>query len=99
MTQNSKETLEPKDLKKDVPRWVVATCATLMFLSVFINSIGLNLMQINGALTNRLIERIEGPEVLRDRQDLRNVLEELKDIHEELEDLKALSHPPAKRKG
>lgn len=58
--------LDAETIKKSVPKWVISLCATLMFLSVFINSIGLNLMQINGALTERIVTRIEDRPLLGD---------------------------------
>ena len=55
----SDELLSEREIKKNVPKWVLSTGYTLMFLSVFINSIGLNLMQINTALTNNIVTRLE----------------------------------------
>lgn len=99
--------MEPQDLldkkaaKEYVPKWVTALCATLMFLSVFINSIGLNLMQINGALTTRLVNAIEGTgegpktvggssKSLAERQFM--------EINARLKDLEKDSHSPTKPK-
>jgi hypothetical protein len=99
--------MDATEVKKNVPGWVYSTCATLMFLSVFINSIGLNLMQINGALTTRLVNKIEGSPMgtgdnknNNDIQDIKQKLDKVvtkEDLVELLNRIKALegvSHSP-----
>jgi hypothetical protein len=78
--------LTDKEIKSNVPKWVIAFCATLMFLSVFINSIGLNLMQINGALTAHIIKLINND----DPSD--ELKEQLKQIKLDIIELKKDSH-------
>lgn len=82
----SDEILNNKDIKRNVPRWVMSFCATLMFLSVFINSIGLNLMQINGALTESIVKKINGID------ESEGLKKEIERLNLEVEKLKKLSH-------
>jgi len=56
---NKEELLTEDAIKKNVPKWVLSTGYTLLFLSVFINSIGLNLMQINSSLTDVIVARLD----------------------------------------
>lgn len=57
---SDQDLLSKKELKDSIPGWVKSFCATLVCLSLFINSIGLNLMQINTALTEHLVNKIKG---------------------------------------
>jgi hypothetical protein len=93
--------LDAETVKRNVPKWVVATCATLMFLSVFINSIGLNLMQVNGALTNKIVASLEAPQKAREDVKTIKINEhqplDLEAIKERLRALEAISHKPANK--
>ena len=96
----TQDLLGPKEIKSNVPRWVIAWCATLMFLSVFINSIGFNLMSVNEALTQHVVAAIESKtKVVPDNNKVfERIIERIIKLEEEIELLKIDSHPP-KNKG
>ena len=110
----SKEDLLSEDkIKENVPKWVLSTGYTLLFLSVFINSIGLNLMQINGALTENVVSRIESSGDLSgdsasddNNKNIQEIIrgldevatkEDVERIIKRIEELEAVSHEPTKK--
>lgn len=90
----NEDIIDNEQIKRNVPKWVITFCATLMFLSVFINSIGLNLMQINGALTNVIIRSLEAEDNTRYQDEIDYLQARLDEQALEIELLTELAHPP-----
>lgn len=88
----SGDIISPKELKTSIPNWVKSFCATLVCISLFINSIGLNLMQINTALTNYVVKKIDGRS-----EESKRFEEKLSLLEREVKELKINSHKPKER--
>ena len=88
----SDELLTKKDIKNNVPKAVLVIFSTLMALSVFLNSIGLNLTQINTAYTEAIVERINNSDTSDTRLELEKTKKEIQALKLEVEKLKKLSH-------
>lgn len=83
----SDEIISPKELKSSIPNWVKSFCATLVCISLFINSIGLNLMQINTAVTNYIVNKIDG-------RPNKEFEDRILKLEQEIDQLKEFSHKP-----
>ena len=55
------ELVSNKDIKKHAYPWVMNLVITLTAFSIFLNSIGFNLMQINGAITDNIVRKFDEP--------------------------------------
>lgn len=53
------ELVSTEEMGKQIPTWLIGLGGSLMFISIFVNSIGFNLMAVNSALTQQLISTIE----------------------------------------
>ena len=73
---------------------VKSFCYTLGFISIFINSIGLNLTQINTAYTEYIVRWINSDELPVTREELDLAKEELAQIKADIQALKKDSHEP-----
>jgi len=83
--------LSDKDIKKKTYPWVMNLCASLAAISIFLNSIGFNLMQINGAATEYIIRWINKDEInTKQNTELKLQVEELQ---LEVIRLKSMAHP------
>jgi hypothetical protein len=84
--------LSKESINKGASSKVKSFCYTLGFISIFINSIGLNLTQINTALTEKIVEEINSSESPVIRKELEKAKAELKSIRLDIEELKKDSH-------
>jgi hypothetical protein len=92
--------LTDKEIKRKASPFVVNLCATLAVLSIFVNSIGLNLMQINGAVTDYIITAINNTKPVADNK-TNNDIKALQSIavyqQKQITALQKDSHSPIKK--
>ena len=82
-----------KQLHDAVPKWLIGFVGSLMAVSLFINSIGFNLMSVNGALTEYAVNSIAAREGGKATPKLVARIEKLE---HEIKELKLLAHKSSK---
>ena len=94
------ELVSNDEMKKAIPKWLIGFGGSLMFISLFINSIGFNLMSVNTAITDRIVATLEQSEKQTEIVSVytTELLERIKILETEVQQLKVDSHPP-KNKG
>ncbi len=96
----SKGEIISADMKKYVPKWLIGFGGSLMFISLFLNSIGFNLMAVNTALTEHLIKGIKEADkdliALHTTELMKKhkIIERLIELEAGVRDLKEDSHSP-----
>lgn len=86
--------LSKEDINKGASSKVKSFCYTLGFVSIFVNSIGLNLTQINTAYTEHIVKMINSSDVPVTRKELEAAKKELALIKLDILELKENSHEP-----
>lgn len=86
--------LSKENINKGASSKVKSFCYTLGFISIFVNSIGLNLTQINTAYTEHVVRMINSEEIPVTRKELDLARAELEQIKLDVEQLKKDSHEP-----
>jgi len=89
---NGKDLVSTEEMKKHIPKWLIGFGGSLMFISIFINSIGFNLMSINSALTDHVIAAIESKTLVIPTNP--KLLERIRALEAEVKLLKKDSHSP-----
>ena len=88
------EIITTQQMKDAIPKWLVGFIGSLMGLSLFINSIGFNLMSVNGALTEYVVSSIAH----RERADIApELIGRIKHLEKEIAKLKILSHQASRK--
>ena len=79
-----------KQLHDAVPKWLIGFVGSLMAVSLFINSIGFNLMSVNGALTEYAVNSIAA----REESDP-DLIVRIAVLEHEIKELKLMAHESA----